>query len=52
MGQYRDAYTRSIRDPEGFWAEAATGNEATAMTTAAPNSAERSIIGPLWAILH
>jgi len=23
MGQYRDAYERSIRDPEGFWGEAA-----------------------------
>ena len=36
----------------GFWAEAATGNEAMAVTTAAPSSAGRSIIGPLQAILH
>ncbi len=36
----------------GFWAEAVAGRKAAAMTTAAPNSAERSIIGPLRAILH
>ena len=37
----------------GFWAKTRRGNSAlAAMTTAATNSAERSIIGPLRAILH